>query len=204
GRRHRRQHGLAHGLYARRPCSRNSRPPGHRGQAPARSSHRGRRAHLRCSLPASGHVPGRAGGRGHAPRVRAARLGVRPARRPCDRGRRGAARASPPRRYARRPRVLVSRTLSQMGERTRKQVAAWLLVLCALLFVMIVVGGITRLTRSGLSIVEWQPIVGTLPPLNEAQWNELFEKYKLTPEYEQVNFGMSLEDFKRIFWWEYI
>lgn len=91
-----------------------------------------------------------------------------------------------------------------MGERTRKQVAAWLLVLCALLFVMIVVGGITRLTRSGLSIVEWQPIVGTLPPLNEAQWNELFEKYKLTPEYEQVNFGMSLEDFKRIFWWEYI
>jgi cytochrome c oxidase assembly protein subunit 15 len=91
-----------------------------------------------------------------------------------------------------------------MDERSRRQVAAWLLTLCVLLFVMIVVGGITRLTRSGLSIVEWQPIVGTLPPLNESQWNELFDKYKLTPEYEQVNRGMSLEEFKRIFWWEYV
>jgi heme a synthase len=91
-----------------------------------------------------------------------------------------------------------------MDRGTRVQVAAWLFALCALLFVMIVVGGITRLTRSGLSIVEWQPLVGALPPLNEAQWQELFAKYRLTPEYKQVNFGMSLEDFKRIFWWEYI
>jgi cytochrome c oxidase assembly protein subunit 15 len=91
-----------------------------------------------------------------------------------------------------------------MDDRTRRQVATWLFTLCALLFIMIVVGGITRLTRSGLSIVEWQPIIGTLPPLNEAQWQELFDKYKLTPEYKQVNFGMSLQDFKRIFWWEYI
>jgi heme a synthase len=87
---------------------------------------------------------------------------------------------------------------------TRRQIAAWLFSVCALLFVMIVVGGITRLTRSGLSIVEWQPIMGALPPLNEVQWQELFAKYRLTPEYKQVNFGMSLEDFKRIFWWEYI
>ena len=91
-----------------------------------------------------------------------------------------------------------------MDPRARRQVAAWLFSLCALLFVMIVVGGITRLTRSGLSIVEWQPIVGTLPPLTDTQWLALFEKYKLTPEYAQVNFGMSLADFKRIFWWEYI
>ncbi|MGH8665676.1 MAG: COX15/CtaA family protein, partial [Burkholderiales bacterium] len=91
-----------------------------------------------------------------------------------------------------------------MDHRARRQVAIWLLALCALLFVMIVIGGITRLTRSGLSIVEWQPIVGTLPPLSETQWLELFDKYKLTPEYKQVNRGMSLQEFKGIFWWEYI
>jgi cytochrome c oxidase assembly protein subunit 15 len=91
-----------------------------------------------------------------------------------------------------------------MDGRTRQQVAGWLLACCTLLFAMIVIGGITRLTRSGLSIVEWQPIIGTLPPLNEAQWMEAFEKYKLTPEYKLVNFGMSLADFKGIFWWEYI
>jgi cytochrome c oxidase assembly protein subunit 15 len=91
-----------------------------------------------------------------------------------------------------------------MQDRTRRQVAVWLLVLCALLFAMVVIGGITRLTRSGLSIVEWQPIVGTLPPLSEAQWHDLFDKYKLSPEYKQVNRGMSLQEFKGIFWWEYI
>ena len=68
---------------------------------------------------------------------------------------------------------------------------------------MVVVGGVTRLTHSGLSIVEWQPIVGTLPPLDEAQWQATFEKYKLTPEYKLVNAGMSLDEFKGIFWWEY-
>ena len=91
-----------------------------------------------------------------------------------------------------------------MDEGTRRQVAVWLLACCTLLFTMIVIGGITRLTRSGLSIVEWQPIIGTLPPLDEAQWMATFEKYKLTPEYKQVNFGMSLEAFKGIFWWEYL
>ena len=91
-----------------------------------------------------------------------------------------------------------------MERSIRTRVAAWLFACCALLFAMIVIGGITRLTRSGLSIVEWQPIVGTLPPLSEAQWMEIFEKYRLTPEYKQVNFGMSLDDFKGIFWWEYI
>jgi len=82
-------------------------------------------------------------------------------------------------------------------------VAAWLLVCCALVFAMVVVGGVTRLTHSGLSITEWQPIVGTLPPLSEAQWTGAFRKYQTTPEYEQVNRGMSLEAFKGIFWWEY-
>lgn len=87
--------------------------------------------------------------------------------------------------------------------RSDTQVAVWLLACCALLFCMVVVGGVTRLTRSGLSIVEWQPIVGAIPPLNQAQWQEAFDKYKKTPEYEKVNKGMSLEEFKGIFWWEY-
>jgi len=85
----------------------------------------------------------------------------------------------------------------------RRAVSAWLLVCCALVFAMVVVGGVTRLTHSGLSIVEWQPIVGTLPPLGDGAWQETFEKYKLTPEYRQVNRGMSLAEFKGIFWWEY-
>lgn len=86
----------------------------------------------------------------------------------------------------------------------RKQVAVWLLCCCALLFIMIVVGGVTRLTHSGLSMVEWQPIVGALPPLDQAQWEEVFHKYQQTPEYQQVNKGMSLAEFKQIFWWEYV
>lgn len=86
----------------------------------------------------------------------------------------------------------------------RRQVAAWLFTCCLFVFLIIVVGGITRLTHSGLSIVEWQPLIGTIPPLSQADWVELFEKYKLTPEYQKVNFGMSLEAFKGIFWWEYI
>jgi cytochrome c oxidase assembly protein subunit 15 len=84
-----------------------------------------------------------------------------------------------------------------------RAVAAWLLVCCALLFAMVVVGGVTRLTHSGLSITEWQPIVGTLPPLSDAQWSAAFTQYQATPEYSQVNRGMTLEAFKGIFWWEY-
>ena len=85
----------------------------------------------------------------------------------------------------------------------KRQVAAWLLLCCALVFAMVVVGGVTRLTHSGLSIVEWQPILGTLPPLDDAQWLEAFDKYKLTPEFRKVNHGMSVAEFKSIFWWEY-
>jgi cytochrome c oxidase assembly protein subunit 15 len=84
-----------------------------------------------------------------------------------------------------------------------RPVAAWLFACCALVFAMIVVGGVTRLTHSGLSIVEWQPIVGALPPLTDAQWHETFAKYQLTPEFRQVNHAMTLAEFKGIFWWEY-
>jgi cytochrome c oxidase assembly protein subunit 15 len=85
-----------------------------------------------------------------------------------------------------------------------RAVAIWLLACCALVFAMVVVGGVTRLTHSGLSIVEWQPIVGAVPPLDEAGWQETFGKYKQTPEYRLVNPGMSLDGFKGIFWWEYV
>lgn len=85
----------------------------------------------------------------------------------------------------------------------RRTIAAWLLCCCALVFAMVVVGGMTRLTHSGLSIVEWQPIVGTLPPLNDAQWEEAFAKYRATPEFKQRNHDMTLDGFRGIFWWEY-
>ena len=84
-----------------------------------------------------------------------------------------------------------------------RQVALWLLVCCALVFVMVVLGGVTRLTRSGLSMVEWQPIMGIIPPIGDAQWLEVFEKYKQFPEYQKLNQGMSLHDFKFIFAFEY-
>jgi heme a synthase len=85
-----------------------------------------------------------------------------------------------------------------------KSIPAWLLACCALVFAMVVLGGVTRLTHSGLSIVEWQPIVGTIPPLTDAQWEEALEKYRQTPEYQKVNRGMSLDEFKGIFWLEYV
>ena len=91
-----------------------------------------------------------------------------------------------------------------MTARDRRKVAAWLLACAALAFLVVLVGGVTRLTRSGLSIVEWQPLIGALPPLTQADWEALFAKYRETPEFRQVNFSMTLEGFKRIFWWEYI
>jgi cytochrome c oxidase assembly protein subunit 15 len=85
----------------------------------------------------------------------------------------------------------------------RRPVALWLLACCALVFAMVVVGGITRLTHSGLSMVEWQPLVGALPPLDPQQWETTFAKYRQTPEFRLRNHDMTLEGFKGIFWWEY-
>jgi cytochrome c oxidase assembly protein subunit 15 len=90
-----------------------------------------------------------------------------------------------------------------MRDSDRRAVAAWLLVCAALVCAMVLVGGVTRLTRSGLSIAEWQPLVGAIPPLSAADWEALFAKYRETPEFRLVNFAMDLEGFKRIFWWEY-
>ena len=90
------------------------------------------------------------------------------------------------------------------AQSSRRAVAFWLLGCCALVLVMVVVGGITRLTHSGLSIVEWQPIVGVIPPMNDTQWGEAFAKYQQTPEFLEHNPDMTVEGFKGIFWWEYI
>jgi heme a synthase len=87
--------------------------------------------------------------------------------------------------------------------RASKGIVAWLFVLAGLVALMVVIGGATRLTGSGLSITEWQPIVGTVPPLSEADWQAAFAKYKEIPEYKIINRGLSLEGFKYIFWWEW-
>ena len=79
----------------------------------------------------------------------------------------------------------------------------WLLVVAALVFVVAAVGGATRLTGSGLSIVEWRPVTGALPPLSEQAWQAEFEKYKTIPQYQELNRGMSLDEFKFIYWWEW-
>jgi cytochrome c oxidase assembly protein subunit 15 len=85
-----------------------------------------------------------------------------------------------------------------------KPVQIWIYTGCAMIFAMVLIGGITRLTDSGLSIVEWKPIMGAIPPLNDAQWHEAFEKYKLIPQYTLMNKGMSMTEFKNIFFWEYL
>ena len=84
-----------------------------------------------------------------------------------------------------------------------KRIAIWLFVMCGLVSAMVIVGGATRLTDSGLSITEWRPVTGAIPPLSDADWQSEFEKYKAIPEYELVNYGMSLERFKVIYWWEW-
>jgi len=83
-------------------------------------------------------------------------------------------------------------------------VALWLYGVAALVFTMIIVGAITRLTESGLSMVEWRPLIGALPPLNDAEWQRVFELYQQSPEYQKVNFWMGIEDFKHIFFWEWL
>src|SRR4051794_3786316 len=84
-----------------------------------------------------------------------------------------------------------------------KPVAIWLFVVAALVLGMVIVGGATRLTGSGLSITEWKPVTGAIPPLSEADWQAQFDRYKLIPQYAQLNAHMSLAQFKTIFLWEW-
>lgn len=85
-----------------------------------------------------------------------------------------------------------------------RQIATWLIICAVIIITMILLGGVTRLTRSGLSMVEWKPLMGIIPPLSEDAWMETFEKYKQFPEYQKVNKGMSLFQFKEIFMFEYL
>jgi len=85
----------------------------------------------------------------------------------------------------------------------RQAVRAWLAIVALMIMAMVVVGGATRLTHSGLSITSWQPIHGVIPPLNAGQWQEEFSAYQKIPEYQQLNQGMTLDGFRAIYWWEY-
>jgi heme a synthase len=86
---------------------------------------------------------------------------------------------------------------------SRTAVRVWLVAMAALVFAMVLVGGATRLTESGLSITQWKPVTGVLPPLGPAEWQAEFDRYKQIPQYSQMNSDMTLEGFKSIFWWEW-
>lgn len=90
-----------------------------------------------------------------------------------------------------------------MLDKANRPIIIWLFSGCFLIYAMVLIGGITRLTHSGLSMVEWNMIVGSLPPINDADWQEPFLKYQQTPEYQQINNHFTLKEFKSIYWWEY-
>ena len=94
-------------------------------------------------------------------------------------------------------------TATPSTDRRRRAVQLWLFVVAALMVVTLVVGGATRLTESGLSIVEWRPVTGVVPPLSQAEWQAEFSKYKEIPQYRELNRGMGLDAFKTIYWWEW-
>jgi cytochrome c oxidase assembly protein subunit 15 len=90
-----------------------------------------------------------------------------------------------------------------MNNKSTKPVVTWLYGCAALVFIMVIVGAITRLTESGLSMVEWRPLIGAIPPLNDTEWMRTFDLYKQTPEFIKENYWMELADFKKIFFWEW-
>jgi heme a synthase len=94
-------------------------------------------------------------------------------------------------------------SLASRSETHRRALRLWLLVVAALMFVTLTVGGATRLTESGLSIVEWKPVTGVLPPLDASAWQAEFDKYKAIPQYRERHPGMRLDEFKTIYWWEW-
>ena len=90
-----------------------------------------------------------------------------------------------------------------MQSSAQRPIAYWLFACCFMVLATLLVGGVTRLTHSGLSIVEWQPLLGAIPPLSEGDWLAVFAKYQQSPQYLKVNLHMTLEEFKFIFWWEW-
>jgi heme a synthase len=99
--------------------------------------------------------------------------------------------------------VPVSQVSEAQQARPSQQVRLWLLAAAAMIFLTLMIGGATRLTESGLSIVEWKPITGVLPPLSQSAWQTEFDGYKAIPQYRELNRGMSLDEFKVIYWWEW-
>ena len=93
--------------------------------------------------------------------------------------------------------------MDTLNQNINLKLSIWLFALCLMIVAMIFIGGVTRLTGSGLSMVEWRPFLGFLPPLTETEWTRVFELYKLSPEFKQINFWMEISDFKFIFFWEY-
>ena len=94
-------------------------------------------------------------------------------------------------------------SLADLSSIAFRSVRLWLVIVAAMVVATLLVGGATRLTESGLSIVEWRPVTGTLPPFSDAQWQAEFEKYKAIPQYREINRGMTVDEFKTIYWWEW-
>ena len=91
-----------------------------------------------------------------------------------------------------------------MTSSDKKMIRRWYWSGATLVFLILIIGGITRLTGSGLSMTDWKPIMGSIPPMSETQWEDAFEQYKQFPEYKEINSGMSLAEFQVIFFWEYL
>ncbi len=101
------------------------------------------------------------------------------------------------------PFLAMSSTIVTSLDHRMLAIRTWLIAVAALVFILVIVGGATRLTESGLSITEWRPATGTLPPMSENSWQDAFDKYKTIPQYTQRNLGMTLSEFKTIYWWEW-
>jgi len=99
--------------------------------------------------------------------------------------------------------ILFTTAIINREIRNRLFIRSWLYVICLLVLAMVIVGGATRLTDSGLSITEWKPVLGIIPPLSSADWLDEFSKYQLIPQYTQINQAMTLGEFKFIYWWEW-
>ena len=98
----------------------------------------------------------------------------------------------------------VMTTLSAPPDSRDRAIASWLFGMCGMVMIMVVLGGLTRLTHSGLSMVDWRPVTGWLPPMNDAEWLAVFDLYKQTPQFLKLNADMTVDGFKSIFWLEYI
>ena len=94
-------------------------------------------------------------------------------------------------------------SIATIEPRHARAVRAWLIIVAALIFTTLIVGGATRLTESGLSITEWKPVTGVLPPMSQGDWQAEFDKYRQIPQYRELNRGMTLDQFKTIYWWEW-